>query len=142
MTTPYVTLEGKAKRIAATAGLTVGTRRDNTGGVFRYTGVLRRGRRVVAECGHTHLNRDITTGRSRAAAECIARQIIAAGDNTFAGHEVAAIRIGWQYLTRGFSAPADTIANAKAECAAEADAYPAKLAALTALLDSTTTARR
>lgn len=48
--------------------LTIGT----TSGDAGYSGVLRRGRRVVFECGHAHRNRDISTGvNGTCARDCI-----------------------------------------------------------------------
>lgn len=47
---------------------TIGTATGDAG----YTGVLRRGRRVLFDCGHSHRNRDISTGVNGASArDCV-----------------------------------------------------------------------
>ncbi len=55
-----------------TATLTIGTRRITVAGGYRYTGQLRNGRTVLAECGHEHDNRNQSTRTSgESATDCI-----------------------------------------------------------------------
>ena len=97
----------------------------------RFVGVVRRGRTVLAECGHEHTNRDWTTGANGTSATDCARAIIAGAANPATAEQHAnRLRNAWLALTTqaGFVAPASTIAAAKADAAAAADAYLAAVA--------------
>lgn len=81
--------------MATTTSTTVraGTRRELT---ERYTGVLRTGSQIVAECGHTHTNRDISGRRNPSARDCITDVIRAAQKPELAIVHAAQIRLSWE----------------------------------------------
>lgn len=101
-----------------------------------YTGVLRIGRNVVAECGHTHTNRDESSRTGgRSATDCIHDLVRAAQRPSAADAEASRIAAAWQILgRRGFEVSASTIAKAKADAPAQVAAYRAKVAEVAALL--------
>jgi hypothetical protein len=105
-----------------TTTITIGTRRTTTpGGVHTYTGLLRDGRTVIAECGHQHTNRT-TSGRSTSAADCMRLILKAVANDATRASLVDNARTAWLSLTRGgFTAPTSTIEAAKVECAAAAE---------------------
>ncbi|MEU8023768.1 hypothetical protein AB0B88_16285 [Micromonospora haikouensis] len=121
------------------ATLTIGTRRVTVAGGFRYVGVLRAGRKIVAECPHEHINRDVRGRGGTSATDCI-RYIVqaAAKHDTYPEKRARLVqddRNAWQGLTRGpFTAPAGTIARARVECAERADALDALIGRLVDLL--------
>lgn len=124
-----------APRTAKGCGHVKASTRRN--GDREYTGVIRIGGKVIIECGHTHTNRD-TTSRSggRSAGDCIRNLIKAAQRPAFAAHEQDRIRNAWQALTRGFHIVSPTtIAEARAQDERTADAYPALVARVAALID-------
>jgi hypothetical protein len=118
----------------AVPALAAGTRRHPDGS---YTGVLRHGRAVVAECGHTHPNRDmIGTYGGRSARDCATQILDGAHLEAVAAHHAERRRDGWARLpSTNFTAT--TVAAAKAHCAADAHAYLAAVSAVRARLNLT-----
>ncbi len=107
--------------------ITIGTQRTPATGErgWTYTGVIRHGDQVLVTCGHEHTNRDQTTKTGGTSAkDCITTAVRHTQLPQGAQMHAAEIRQRWQHLTRrGFQIPADTLAKAKADCAAQADAY-------------------
>lgn len=56
-------------------GLTLSTRRTPGGYRYAYTGIIKRGRQVVFECGHLHYNRDNDSDRHESASTCARRAL-------------------------------------------------------------------
>lgn len=118
--------------------ITIGTQRIPATGErgWRYTGVLRRGETILISCGHEHANRDQSTKTGGTSAkDCIT--IAVRHTRLPQGAALAAdeIRNRWQRLNRtGFQVPADTLAQAKVECAERANAYLALVDELAHLL--------
>lgn len=115
--------------------ITIGTRRvsgGRDGRDYRYVGVLRDGRAVVAECGHEHANRD-PGGDS--AADCMRMVLRATVRDAIRDDVAARYRQEWQRLTRGgFQQTAETIARAEADSAAKAAAFLVLVDEVAALL--------
>lgn len=126
-----------------TSGLAIGTRRTDHGTAgYTYTGILRHHGHIVAECGHEHTNRDVTSGANgRSAADC-ARDILAGAYNAHtADHNADVFRNRWVNLTRGgFVASKTTIELAKVSAAQAADTYEAAVATTRAFLTQQPTA--
>lgn len=115
--------------------ITIGTRRTtggHNGRDYRYIGVLRHGTTILAECGHEHANRD-RGGDS--ATDCITLAVRLTALPVEARHMTAdRFRNEWLRLTRGgFQQTAETIAKAKVDSHAKAEAYLALVDELTAL---------
>ena len=72
-------------RMATSDRGTVGTRRARAGG---WEGVLRQGGAVVAYCGHSHVNRNMS-GRTRSAFDCMI-DVVRAADNEAVAESIAA----------------------------------------------------
>ncbi|MFI7608868.1 hypothetical protein ACIBTV_27660 [Micromonospora sp. NPDC049366] len=124
-----------ARRAARLAAPRPGSRQV---GDRAYAGVVRRGRAILAECGHQHTNRDWTTAAGGTSATDCARSIIAGAANpATAEHTAAQLRNAWIALTSnaGHAFPASTIAAAKATAAEAATTYLAAVAAVRALTD-------
>lgn len=103
----------------------------------RWVGILRDGNEVIAECGHTHRNRDVSTQTNGEAAQVCARMILAGARNpATAEHRAERYRTAWLAFTRGggFTVPASVIQDAKKEGAARAAAYLALVDQVRALL--------
>lgn len=105
--------------------ITIGTRRTtggHNGRDYRYIGVLRHGTTILAECGHDHTNRG-QGGDS--ATDCITLAVrLTALPAEARQYTADQMRNEWQNLTRrGFQHTPDTIAKAKADSQAKADAY-------------------
>lgn len=97
-----------------------GTRRVGA----KYTGTLRNGTTVIAECGHEHTNRTTSTKTSgRSAVDCVRDLLAATANEARAAANVATFRNRWIGLTRTGIHSQDTIAKAKADAAADADAW-------------------
>ena len=119
--------------MTATTAPKAGTRRvryaDDS---FRYVGQVRQGARVVTECGHEHLNRDVTTQTSGVSArDCAERIISGAHRQRRADDHAARYRSAVRPATYGRKA-ADL---ARADAEARAEAFLAAVDAVRALLD-------
>jgi hypothetical protein len=120
-------------------GAVVGTRRVESAAGFTYVGVLRRGRDILAECGHEHANRSVSTKTNgRSAADCMRDVLHGAWLPAAATAHADGFRNGWLSLTRstGFVTPKDVIDRAKTSCAERADAYLALVDTVRGLLVS------
>jgi hypothetical protein len=131
---PAMTADRQTPKNTGNKAPTTGTRRngDQHDG-FQYVGVLRIGRKVVAECGHLHQNRDVTTkSGGRSARDCIDRIVRAARHPDDAAELVTRTRNSWQ--ERGpWEVTASQIERFRAralEDAAELEALIAEVAAL------------
>lgn len=116
------------------ARLTPGTRRaDND----MYVGVLRVGRQVVAECGHLHRNRDISSRTNGPAARDCMKDIVAAAKRpSLAAERATRIRTAWMNTQRGpWATTAAQVERLKVELAADAVAYEALVVEVRSLLD-------
>jgi hypothetical protein len=120
------------------ATIRIGTRRDEGGRDDRdytYVGVLRQGRRVIAECGHQHKNRDHSSRfGGTSALDCITDIVRASRDQHFADQLINQVR------TRnsgdggaGFQVSAATLAEWRARDAADAAKLADVIAAVAAL---------
>lgn len=116
-----------AQRAAAAAARAAAPRAGSRRvGDRAYVGVVRRGRAIVAECGHEHTNRDWTTGANGTSATDCARAILAGAANpTTAEHHATRLRNAWTALASaaGHAYPASVIAAAQVTAAAGADSY-------------------
>lgn len=120
-------------------GAAVGTRRVEAADGYSYVGVLRRGRDILAECGHEHTNRGVSTKTGgRSAADCMRDVLHGAWLPAAATAHADGYRNGWLSLTgnAGFITPRDVIDRAKAACAERADAYLALVDTVRGLLIS------
>lgn len=110
----------------------IGTRRTTLAdSTYRYTGVITAGTTTLADCGHQHRNRDQTTRTGGTSArDCITLLLRATVLPALAEQLTTEAANAWQALTRGFGAPADTIARAKAESAKAAAAMLGRITAL------------
>lgn len=126
-------MEGYAT--ARAAGLTVGSRRSDLG----WVGVLRRGRKVLVECGHGHHNRDESTkANGTSARDCVSELIRAATFPPFKEEAAERILTAWQNLSRaGFVVPVSTIERVKAEGPVKVREYERVVAKVAAFLPST-----
>ena len=106
------------------------TRHD---GERQFTGVLRNGRTVVAECGHVHSNRtDSSASGGRSALDCATDLLAAARGEALAVDTAVRIQTSWQRM------PAASTADVTRNQAAAADlaaTYEQRVAAVRALLD-------
>lgn len=109
-----------------TTSLNPGTRRvQMADGTFRYVGQVRCGGDVVAECGHEHRNRDMSSKTNGTSATDCVRDIINGAQLTSAAEYIAdRIRTRWQRTSAaGFVAPREPAGAAEQRCAAAAAAY-------------------
>lgn len=122
---------------AAAPSMRASTRRD---GDRQYVGVLRVGRRVVAECGHVHTNRDETSKTGgRSARDCAERIMRAAHEPFYADEVIAGQRDAWQHHRDGFwQYTAADIERRKATCAKDADELAALIVRVRDMLDPAT----
>lgn len=107
--------------------LRAGTRREGD----KHVGVLRQGKTVVLECGHTHQNRDQTYPSSGVSArDCIGRVVRGAERIATEDGYAGDYRDSWQRLTRstGFVVPASVIEQAKQSGQTAAAEYRSKVA--------------
>lgn len=115
--------------------IAIGTRRvdgGRDGRDYRYVGVLRDGRAIVAECGHDHANRD-AAGDS--ATDCIRMVLRATARDAIRDGVADVYRQGWRHLgLRGFQQTTETIARAKADAEAKAAAFVVLVDEVAALL--------
>lgn len=125
--------EAPAKRPAPT-GPRASTRRV-AGGVdgrdFAYVGLVKLGRKVLAECGHEHANRDWSTGVAGGSAKSCAESILdGARRPATAEHVAGRLRTAPVGLRpgAGFAHPAGTIEAARAAAEANAAGYLAAVA--------------
>lgn len=119
-------------------GLTVGTRRTESGTDtgYAYTGLIRIGRKVAADCGHLHRNRDKPTHHhGRSARGCAERILNAARRPDYATEIVTEVRDGWMRQQSGpWQVTAAMVEQFKANCARDADLLAEKIAALRTLV--------
>ncbi|MEU8158147.1 hypothetical protein AB0B94_31215 [Micromonospora sp. NPDC048986] len=115
----------------ATPNLVIGTHRETND---RYTGVLRVGRRIVAECGHIHTNRDNTYPTSGLSARDCMKDIVAAAKRpALAVERATKIRNGW--MNPGpWETTAAIVEQLKVRCAANAVAYETLVAEVREML--------
>jgi hypothetical protein len=98
------------------------TRHD---GERQYTGVLRRGRTIVAECGHLHRNRtDSSATEGRSALDCATDLLAAARGEALAVATETRIRGSWQHRQCPSVA---SVERARADAAAAAVDYLARV---------------
>lgn len=123
-------------------GLRVSTRRV-AGGVdgrdFAYVGLVKLGRRVVAECGHEHANRDWSATVAGGSAKSCAESILdGARRPATAEHVAKRIRTAPLGLrpAAGFEHPAGTIEAARAAAEKNTATYLAAVAAVREHLDT------
>jgi hypothetical protein len=108
----------------------------------QWIGVLIAGKDVIAECGHTHTNRDHTTRTGGEAATVCARMILAGARRPqLADFRADNLRNRWQSLTSGtgFQTPAGLVESAQLHCAENAAAYLALVAQIRTHPDLNTT---
>lgn len=132
----YVDPNRAAHDAITAAGLTIGTHQNgerHTASTRTYTGVLRRGTQVVADCGHLHANRDQSsrTGGT-SATDCIRLLVRAAVRPAFADYEANEIATRWMRL--GPYATTSMREQVKADAPTEVVAYRAKVAQIADLL--------
>jgi hypothetical protein len=123
------------------AGTFVGTRRVKHDSGDTFVGVLRRGRGgpILAECGHQHTNRDVSSqSNGRSAADCMRDVIHGARLAAAAEAHAAAFRDRWVSLTRntGFVTPQSVIDGAKAKAGEAADAYLSAVGIVRGLIEN------
>ncbi len=88
--------EQSDRTAVAAAGLTIGTRRTDD---ERYVGVLRRGRTIVVECGHSHHNRDTSTRTSgTSASDCMRELVQASSRPKLVEYNAEQIATAWMRL--------------------------------------------
>jgi hypothetical protein len=114
-------------------GVTVATRHGERGG---HVGVTRRGREVLVECGHLHINRDVSTKASgTSASDCIRQIVRAASFAPLAEQTAAAVANSWRpFADCGSYVPTSTIDRARAEAPAQVAADLELVAAVAALI--------
>jgi hypothetical protein len=125
-----------AREAITNAGLRIGTRRDDGGRNGRdiaYVGVLRRGSRIVVECGHRHTNRDASTRTGgTSASDCIRELARAALRPNFLEHQAQQIATAWTRL--GPHVTTTTREKARADAPANVAAYRALVAKVATLI--------
>jgi hypothetical protein len=127
-------LTDSARTALAASGLRTSVRRDGS----EYVGVLRRGSDIVAECGHRHANREMSTrSRGESAIDCIRRIVNVFDRPAVADMEAQRIANAWQGLRSGFySVPTSAIDRARVEAPARVAEYRALVATVTDLIHS------
>lgn len=112
----------------APTGPTAGTRHAADG----HTGVIRHGRTVILDCGHTHTNRDASYPGRLSARDCAERIIRGAARQKTAEHYADKYRLAWTHLPPTVFTRS-TIERAQAESDGDARRYLAAVAAVAAL---------
>ncbi|WP_043737500.1 hypothetical protein [Nocardia asiatica] len=111
--------------------LTIGTLFDQDTGDYRR--VLRRGRTIVADCGHLHPNRDQSSSSNSSARDCITLLVRAAGDpDLLAERQSAAARNTESFIRFARPLEADEI---RADAERERTRFADVVAALRALIN-------
>jgi hypothetical protein len=108
--------------------LRLGTRRLDD---ERYEGVLRRGTKIVAACGHRHHNRSESTRTNGTSAWHCARSLaMAARHPGYAAEAATRIRNGLSDYIRAYATSGSDAGRLRAAAAAQADAFLAGLPAV------------
>jgi len=112
--------------------LRLGTRRLDDG---RYEGVLRRGTKIAAACGHRHHNRSESSRANGISAWHCARSLARAARHPgYAADEAARIRNGLNGYIRAYAVTASAAERLRGTAAAQAAGFLASLPAIAAAI--------